>query len=239
MKNYFILILFFILILHVNGQKISLKTIYPEPRVGQSFSITLELDFIKDYFEKTLPNEMKFKSYSAFSNFSHDINVNETGNFTIGPLEFEFNGNKYWTDTLIINVIEKLEAKEGIWIRLMNVGNTQFVVIEQHIDNNWEIDEVSQNSFSMSISPENAEFAELIENPIEGLEFYNRQSSTSSISKDGENTFGVSLAYSRKIYRITNETGKEIKLTDKFFKNLPLKAKIPRLKIKTSHNNAS
>ena len=126
MKKTLLLISFFACILSVNAQNISLKTIYPEPRVGQSISITLDLDFIEDYIKETLPSGMKLTGYSTFSKYSRDIQVSDTGNFQIGPYEFEFNDKKYQTDSIILHVIPPLEKEEGIWIRLIEYDSTQF-----------------------------------------------------------------------------------------------------------------
>ena len=103
-----------------------------------------------------------------------------------------------------------------------------FLIVEQYLGNQWEKDKKSKAKLSMSISTSDLEFAGLIEKPIDGLEFYRRQSNTNSVSVDGKNPFGASLGYSRQIYRVTNETGKEIVLTKKFFENLPKKSRNSR-----------
>jgi hypothetical protein len=230
-----ILLLLFTNFLIGKAQEISLKTIYPEPRVGQSIPITLDLDFIEDFIKESLPLEMEFTGYSAFTNYSRDIQVNDTGYFQIGPYLFEFNKKKYHTDSINIHVIEPLEKREGIWIRLLEFDSTQFLVAEQYLGNQWEKDKKSKDKLSMSISTYDLEFAGLIEKPIEGLEFYQRQSSTNNVSMDDKNPFGASLGYSRLIYRVINETGEDIMLAKKFFENFPKKSEVPELIIKKTN----
>lgn len=234
MKKTLLLISLFTCILSVNAQNIGLKTINPEPRVGQSISITLDLDFIKDYIKETLPSGTELTGFSLFSKYSYDILVSDTGNFQIGPYEFEFNDKKYQTDSIILHVIPTLEKKEGIWIRLIEYDSTQFLIVEQYLENQWEKNKKSKAKSSKSLRTSDLKFAALIEKPIDGLYFYQRQSTRNSVFVDDKNPFGASLGYSRQIYRVSNETGKEIVLTKKFFEHLPKKVKIPKIKIGTT-----
>ena len=221
MKKLLLPIIFFVSIMSVNAQNISLKTIYPEPRVGQTIRITLDLNFIEEYVKETLPPKLEVTGYSPFSNYSRDILVNDTGYFQIGPYEFNFNNRKYKSDSLIIHVIEPLEKKEGVWIRLFQHDSIQFLIVEQYLS-----------------KPKNASnfiFTELIEQPIDGLEFNFKTSNTNFVSVDDNNPISALLGYSLQIYNVTNETGKEIKMTKKFFKDLPITAEIPRLIIRKTN----
>ncbi|WP_421753055.1 hypothetical protein [Croceimicrobium sp.] len=235
MKKYFLPILVFAGLLSANAQSIRLKTNYTEPRLGQSITITLKLNFIEEHIKETLAPELELKGNSAFSNYAREIQVNDTGDFQVGPFLFEFNGKVYKTDSVILHVTEPLENVEGLWVRLIEYDSTQILIVEQHIENEWKKDKESKDPFSMSLSTTELEFAELIENPMEGLEFNFRQSNSYSVLIDEKDPFGASLAYSRKIYHVTNYSGEEIQLSEDFFENLPKKIELPEIIIKASN----
>ena len=124
MKRYLIFILL-ILASTVHAQDIKLEVIYTQPRVGQTFSFSLNLDFLEKYLKETLPSEMELSGTSAFTTYSNDIQVNDTGKFILGPFMFNFNGQTLKTDSVIIQVIKPLEEKEGIWIRFVENNSDQ------------------------------------------------------------------------------------------------------------------
>lgn len=214
-----------------NAQNVKLKTLYPEPRVGQSITLTLELDFIEDYIKSSLPSELKLSGSSAFSKYQADIQANDTGYFQIGPYTFEFNGQKLQTDSIVLHVLEPLEKKEGVWIRLIEYDSIQYLIVEQYIDNEWKKDKKRKEGSSMSLTTNALDFVTLKEQPVERLRFFRRHANSTSVPIDDSDLFGPSLAYRLQIYRVTNQTGEAIALTKKFFENSPRKTIIPELLI--------
>lgn len=231
MKKITILFLLLINISTLKAQEVKLETNYPEPRVGQSFNITLQLDFIEDYLKESLQDGLELSKKFAFSDYSRDIKANEAGQYTIGPLSFEFNGKTYKSDSITINVIEPLTKKEGIWIRQVEFDETTFLILEQFINKDWDTKDDKDGNTFMSISSEDIEFASIQENPIDGLTFSRRHSITNTMPIDDKDRFGPSLGYSRQIYVVTNQTGKQIELKKKYFENFPKNTKLHELKI--------
>ena len=101
--------------------------------------------------------------------------------------------------------------------KIGKIRQHHLLILEQYLGNHWEQDKKNKNNIFVSLNTDDLKFAELIDKPFEGLEFYRRLSNTSSELADGKNPFGSPLGYSRQIYRVTNEIGKEVKLTKELY----------------------
>ena len=97
------LILFTICSLNAIGQeKLKIEIDNPEPRVGQSVTFSINVDFLTNYFKKELGRNVDFtRSTSIFGMQSDDfervIIFEKAKTYEIGPFDFEFNGKKYTT----------------------------------------------------------------------------------------------------------------------------------------------
>jgi len=215
-------------------ETIRLSTLYPEPRVGQSFSISLDLAFLEAYMQEALPPGMAITGNSAFNTYSREISVKDTGSFQIGPWEMQFNGIIYQTDSLHIRVLDPLPLEEGLWIRIMEHEGKQYLILEQQLKSNWEIEEEDNGTLTSSGYTDELKFAEPLGEPAPGIGFSLRVSTGGFISLEEGSAFGDALSYSRKIYELSNRKRKAIQLRADWFEYLPEGSVVPDLSIKSS-----
>jgi hypothetical protein len=62
------------------------------------------------------------------------VSFQTAGTHVLGPFEFEFNGTLYKTDSLIVEVDEKLPFEEGVWLRYVKGPKGKlYLLLEQYI----------------------------------------------------------------------------------------------------------
>ncbi|MGJ8746063.1 hypothetical protein [Polaribacter sp.] len=237
------LILFTICSLNAIGQeKLKIEIDNPEPRVGQSVTFSINVDFLTDYFKKELGKNVDFtRSTSIFGRQSDDfervIIFEKAKTYEIGPFDFEFNGKKYTTETIEVNVLPKLPMENGLWLRITESEGQQYLILEQLISNESNKTENENGGYSHTIGgvkPEGNEFAELNEELTKGIELSNYSSANNTLNPEGAGLFDVGFSYSIKKYKIEfeeNFNGVYI-ISEKDFINLPEKFDIGKIKIK-------
>ncbi|WP_397447830.1 hypothetical protein [Polaribacter sp. R77954] len=237
------LILFIICSLNGIGQeKLKIEIDNPEPRVGQSVTFSINVDFLTNYFKKELGNNVEFTRSTSFfgmqsDDFERVIIFEKTKKYKIGPFNFEFNGKKYTTETIEVNVLPKLPMENGLWLRITEFDGQQFLILEQLIGNESNKTDNENGGYSHTIGgvkPEGKEFAELNEELTKGIELSNYSSATNTLNPENAGLFDVGFSYSIKKYKIKFEEdfkGDYI-ITEKDFKNLPEDFDIGKIKLK-------
>lgn len=241
MKKITFLLLIFCSLNAVGQKKLQIEIDNPEPRVGQSVTFSINVDFLTDYLKKELGKNVDFtRSTSIFGMQSDDfkrvIIFEKAKKYEIGPFDFEFNGKKYSTEIIEVNVLPKLPMENGLWLRITESDGQQYLILEQLISNESnKID--NENGYSQTIGgvkPEGKEFAELNEKLTEGVELSNYSSSSNTLNPEDAGLFDVGFSYSIKKYKIKfeeNFNGEHI-ISETDFNNLPKKFDIGKIKIK-------
>src|SRR5580693_194323 len=98
--------MFFTLLLYVNvyAQTLDLSISNPQPRLGQSFTVAINIDTVNQTMFHFLSNNFKVSlAKDQCSNtpaMSVSLEAAKTGRNEIGPLAIEFNGRKYTTNKI-------------------------------------------------------------------------------------------------------------------------------------------
>ena len=205
------LILFTICSLNAIGQeKLKIEIDNPEPRVGQSVTFSINVDFLTNYFKKELGRNVDFtRSTSIFGMQSDDfervIIFEKAKTYEIGPFDFEFNGKKYTTETIQVNVLAKLPMKNGLWLRKTEFEGQQYLILEQLISNESNKTNNENGGYSHTIGgvkPEGKEFAELNEELTKGVKLSNYSSASNTLNPEDAELFDVGFSYSIKKNKI-------------------------------------
>jgi hypothetical protein len=237
------LLLFTICSLNLIGQeKLKIEIDNPEPRVGQSVTFSINVDFLTNYFKNKLGKNVDFtRSTSIFGSQSDDfervIIFEKAKKYEIGPFNFEFNGKKYSTEIIKVNVLPKLPMENGLWLRFTKKEGQQYLILEQLISNESNKTNNENGGYSHTIGgvkPEGKEFAELNKKLTEGIELSNYSSATNTLNPENAGLFDVGFSYSIIKYKIKISekfSGKYI-ISETDFKNLPEQFDIGKIKIK-------
>lgn len=219
---------------------LKLRVDNPQPRVGDEVELTFNVDFLTDELKKQMTDGVELtKSKSHFGNEASDfkrvLEFKKSGKYTIGPFEFEFNGKKIVTDSIVINVAEKLPFVEGVWVRYYESDGKKYIVVEQLIENKSDYKK-SKNGYTLTVGGTKSDrdkFAEIVENPEKGISINRVYSTTKTITKPGAEIGEAGLSYSFIKYEVDIDEDFEdiFTLTKKYFENLPRKAKIESIEI--------
>ncbi|WP_299157592.1 hypothetical protein [uncultured Tenacibaculum sp.] len=242
MKNITFLLLFFCSLNTIGQKKLKIEIDNPEPRVGQSVTFSINVDFLTDYFKKELGKNIDLtRSSSIFGmqsdNFERVIIFEKAKKYEVGPFDFEFNGKKYTTEIIKVKVLPKLPMENGLWLRTTESDGQQYLILEQLISNESNKTDNENGGYSHTIGgvkPEGKEFAELNEELTKGVELSNYSSATNTLKPEGAGLFDTGFSYSIKKYKIKfeeNFNGEYI-ITETDFKNLPEKFDIRKIELK-------
>ena len=242
MKKITILLLLFCS-LHIIGQtKLDIEIDNPEPRVGQEVTLSINVDFLNNYFKKELGKNIDVTgSPSIFGSspdeFQIEIIFEKAKTYNLGPFDFEFNGKTYTTNTIEVNVLPKLPIENGLWLRQTVFEGEHYLIIEQLISNKSDKTENENGGYSHTIGgviPEGKEFAELNKNLTQGIQLSNYSSATNTMRSDDSELFDVGFSYSIKKYKIKFEENfkGEYVISESDFNNLPKKFDIKNITVK-------
>ena len=241
MKRITLLLLIFCSLNAIGQKKLEIEIDNPEPRVGQSVTFSINVDFLTDYFKKELGRNIEFtRSTSIFGMQSDDfervIIFEKAKKYEIGPFDFEFNGKKYTTESIEVNVLPKLPMENGLWLRITEFDGQKYLILEQLISNESNKTNNENGGYSHTIGgvkPEGKEFSELNEELTDGIELSNYSSSSNTLRPENAELFDVGFSYSIKKYKIKfdeNFNGEYI-ISEKDFTGLPENFDIGKIKI--------
>jgi hypothetical protein len=200
------------------AQNLTISVDHTEPRLGQEINLSLQSDFFNEFLEDSFSDS--FELWGSYLNepFTRTIVVRRLGSLTIGPIQFEFNGKKYSSNSISLNVLPDLPEKEGVWIRKLRIDSTDFILIEQ-------ITGVQAGNSS------DEKLTRLIKEPSEVSIRFSEWRSGSGVQPNTEKSLPPSLKYSYRFYEIRKGeefTGK-FKLKEIHFTDLPKGVKIPEI----------
>src|ERR1700744_4510998 len=94
------------------SQTLHLEMSTPQPRLGENFTVTVEIDTIARSVFGGLANNFVVSSYADPGNETSKIGVNlqakRLGKNEVGPFTLNVNGKKYLTDKLDFSVVDSL-----------------------------------------------------------------------------------------------------------------------------------
>lgn len=213
------------------AQNIQIKVDNTEPRLGQEFNLTIETDFFDKFLKATFTDSLEVKRTYSNKNLTKTIIAKHLGPVTIGPIQFEFDGTTYFSNSITINVIPNLTDKEGVWIRKLRIDNRDYIVIEQ-ISNIKPVTTGSGNTWTTEWKATEDNLVSLVEKPGEDIEFFNGRSGVGGHPDKGKG-YSPSVSYAFKFYEIKRLPGFKgsFRLKEKYFENLPKGTEIPDIVI--------
>ena len=203
---------------------------------------SINIDFLKDNIQEKLGSEIKLTRSTSVHGMQSDdfervIVFNKVGLNKVGPFEFEFNGKKYVTNQIDINVQPKIVLEESLMVRIAELNGQKYIVIEQLVKN---IAKTARNEFGEmttylgGLAPANFEFVKLNEEIKRSIELDDLNTSSETLTPENSKYGEIGFSYSRIRYRINfNKDFKdEYILTEKDFINLPKNYKLKPIIIK-------
>jgi len=209
-------------------QVIELSISTPQPRLNETFQISLDINHLRANIFKSLAGKLQLSNNIGSTNddqLTLTVNALKKGPNEIGPLEFYLDKTKYTTNKLAYEVIDPLpNTDKGLWFRKVMTSDSTFcIIIEQRIPANSKMTKKSDNSIMFTTEPEFNEIAKFKDSySIDGVSGRNSHSSTnfSSIEIDGQDRqfmYGYAVYY----FNIADRKAK-IKITKDKFENIPV-----------------
>jgi hypothetical protein len=214
------------------AQNIQIKVDNTEPRLGQEFDLTIDTGFFEEFLTGAFRDSLEFEETSSNKGMKKTIVAKRLGPMTIGPLKFEFNGVTYFSNTILINVIQNLTDKEGVWVRKIKIDNEDYIVIEQIVTLK-PVETRSANTWNTEWKATEENLVKLIKEPENGdLEFSDRRSGMGG-HPDKSKEYPPSVSYSYKFYEIKRGPAFKgpFRLREKHFEKLPKGTNIPDIVI--------
>jgi hypothetical protein len=135
MKTFLITLVFCIVpVVFCNAQTLELKISNPQPRLGQSFSLSVDIDTVCATFFSFLSDKFKLSTAKNASNETPEMAIEavatKLGRNKIGPLSLAINGRKYITNAVEFDIADSLPAVDkGFWIRTSRLNDTTVLVL--------------------------------------------------------------------------------------------------------------
>lgn len=217
------------------SQTLHLEISTPQPRVGEDFTIMVNIDTVaKDVFSG-LAGKFTVSSYSfgnASSMIGANLNASKTGKNVIGPLTLNINGKKYLTDKLTFDVVDSLPAvNKGLWIRQLPLNDTTtYIIIEQRIP---ALNYLTHDSTSISMTAKTSiddKKAEMVQDSVVSFHGSTENQKLSPDIKPGESLNFYQNDFA--MYEVKHAKNKPLILTKDYFTNLPSYYKFEDIVIK-------
>jgi len=242
MKKCTLLCLLFCLLYAIGQEKLNIEIDNPQPRVDEEVTFSINASFLSNYFKEELDKDIEFtRSTGIFMGSSDDFNrviiFKEAKKYKIGPFQFEFNNKKYTTNIIEVEVLPKLEVKEGMWLRIAELEGKRYLILEQFVKNTSDYRTNGNDGYSHTVGgviPEDTRFASLKEELLKGLKLNMSYSSTSTKRPEGADMFDIGFTYAFKKYEIQFDEdfkGKYV-ISKKDFENLPKSYDIGKITLK-------
>lgn len=222
-------ILIFLLISNVcYAQDLILKCDNVQPRVGQSITISLQVEFMEDIILSNIPFDYESSKFmTVFDNktFDKQITVMDTGVYKIGPIEMTYNNKTFRSNELTLKILPPLPDKDGIWLRFIKNDEKKYIVLEQNIlvklDEKVKGDKIVFQMEKLNSAP----IAEIDISSIKAVSLKQVSSNASSrMVKDGQ-PFNNLIKTSIIVYEIVETSDKIMTITEKNMNNLKSKKK--------------
>jgi len=208
-------------------QTIELSISTPQPRINETFQISLDINHLKANIFKSLIGKVELsddRSYTDNGLLTIKVKALKKGTNEAGPLMFTLDNTKYTTNKITYEVVDSLpDTDVGLWFRKVNTSDSTFcIIIEQRIPAVEKTIKQADNSISYTTEPEYSEIVKFKSSySIDGLSNPDSNSSTnfSSIEVNGvEKQF----MYAYSVYYFSIDDKKAgIKITKDILENIP------------------
>lgn len=242
MKKFTFLILIIYSLNSFGQNSLKIEIDNPEPRVGEDVLFSINIDFLKTNLQEKLGTEIELtRSTSSYGlqsdDFERIIKFNKTGMNKIGPFEFDFNGKKYFTNQIVVNVQPKIKLEESLIVRIAEINSQKYIIIEQLVKNVAKTEPNEDGGLTTylgGVAPENFEFATINENFCTNIELEDKNTSSQTITPENPKHGEIGYSYSKIRYRINfnKDFEGEYKITEKDFTNLPKDYKLKPIILK-------
>ena len=227
----------------MSQKKIELEIDKPQPRVGETVNLTLEIPFIEDYIKGTIDKDIEITGTGSIygpssRKFQRNIQFKEAKTYTIGPFEFEFNNKKYVSNSITVEVVPAIPQKAGIYVRVAESNGEQFLIIEQMIKNVKDDGYDNDGNYSVTLGgskPKGMEYIDINRELAPGINLLFKFSSegTTPLTVDFMSK-KMGFSYAFRLYKIEfdeNYSGSyTLKKTD--FQNFPRRTRLEKIEIK-------
>jgi len=204
--NKFIFLTLIICSLNTFGQQsLKIEIDNPEPRVGEDVLFSINIDFLKTNLQEKLGAEIELTRSTSTHGLQSDdferiINFNKIGMNKIGPFEFDFNGRKYFTNQIVVNVQPKIKLEESLIVRVSEINSQKYIIIEQLVKNiaKTELNEDGGiTTYLGGVTPENFEFASINESFCENIELDDKNTSSETLTSENPKYEEIGYSYSK------------------------------------------
>jgi hypothetical protein len=216
-------------------QTIELAISTPQPRLMETFQITLDVNHLRANIFRSLIGKVELADQGIVSTDYGKLVMNVTalqkGKNQIGPLSFILNQTKYTTNAISYEVIDPLpKVDKGLWFRKVVTSDSTFcIIIEQRIPANAKAEQ-SGNSIKLSTEPQYTAIAKFKDSySVKRLSGINAQSETNfgRVNINGEDRqfmYGYSV-----YYFIITDRQTSIKITKEKLENIPVDYKFDEI----------
>lgn len=237
MKQFFLLLCFILAAASGHSQNIDsliavpqvleLKISTPQPRLNETFQVSVDADHLKANIFRPLAAKLTPADdimASSCREFTINVVAPEKGKNEIGPLEFYLNKTRYTTNKIVYEVVDPLpETNQGVWFRKVMTSDTSFcIIIEQRIPAFSKTTQKTDNSTTYTTEPEHNDIVKFKDSySIKGLNSNQSNVTTnfSSVMMNGESKQYMS-GYSVYNFTIVDKKAR-IKITKDKFEHIP------------------
>lgn len=227
----------------MSQEKLELEIDKPQPRVGQTVNLTLEIPFIEESILASIDKDIEITGTGSIygpstKKFQRNIQFKEAKTYTIGPFEFEFNNKKYVSNSITVDVIPAIPQKAGVYVRIAEFQGEKFLIIEQMIKNVKDGGYDSDGSYSMTLGgskPKGMEYIDINRELAPGINLLFKFSSEGTAPRTVDfMSKKMGFSYAFRMYKIEFDekySGSYIlKKTD--FLNFPRRTRLEKIEIK-------
>ncbi|MGZ3822865.1 MAG: BatD family protein, partial [Mucilaginibacter sp.] len=154
--KYILILLSLVLSNTCYSQSLELKISTPQPRIGDVFSLSINVDTIASNVFNFLSPTYRVSPDKSQSNsesvITTNLQANKMGHNEIGPITLIIDNKTYISNKIKFDVIDSLPpTNKGVWIRTAPIDDsTVYIIIEQRIPASTYISHDSPNSISMT-----------------------------------------------------------------------------------------
>ena len=131
-KNILILVVLAAFGFSAAAQQAKLQVSNLAPRVGDEIAVSVV------YYDANQPEKERHPYSNNLARADFQINklINEEGSLWIGPFTFKVGDELFITDSIELQILAALPAKDTVLLRQVKLGTEEFLIVEQVLDNN-------------------------------------------------------------------------------------------------------
>ncbi len=226
----------------MSQEKLELKLDKPQPRVGETVNLTLEIPFIESYIKGEIDKDIEITGAGSIygpstKKFQRTITFKKAKTYTVGPFEFDFNNKKYVSNSITIKAVPPIPQKEGVYVRVAKSKGEQFLIIEQMIKNVADGGYNNDGNYSVTLGeskPKGLEYIDIKRELTNGINLSFKQSSEGTAPTNELLSRKMGFSYAFRMYKIEFDADYSgsytLKKTD--FLNFPRRTRLEEIEIK-------